>query len=122
MKIVYGYLDPGVFYKLELNSATLNSVYNAIDLMCDCPYEGVLFIDAPIYNITDKKWEMSKITISCFNNNTYVNVRIYDENLLQDDLIEIPIVHLTRKFKIMIEDAKKVLSKDDLDLIETWQP
>ena len=123
MKSVLGCLDPNSFYKLVIDDNTIDSVIDAMHWIDRCPYEGVLFIYAPIYHLNNKTWETCKIIVD--KSFVTVSVESFLENELlldpDEDLLSLPDIYLTKRFLILLEDAKKHLTRDDISLIESWE-
>lgn len=123
MKVILGCLDPNSFYKLVIDDNTVDSVIDAMRWMDRCPYEGVLFIYAPIFRMNDKTWETCKIIVDQSFVTVSVESYLEDELLLapDEDLLSLPDVYLTKRFRVLLEDAKKHLTEDDVNLIESWE-
>lgn len=119
MKVMLAYYDPNDFYRIVIDNDTLCCVYEAKSWLNSCPYNGQLEISTPIYNITHQRNEECFIIIR----KTHTDVALdFETSLLEygDDLLKLPDLYLTRSFRVMSENAKKYLSKDDIELVEAW--
>lgn len=123
MKTVLGCLDPSNFYKLVIDEDIIDSVIDAMRWIDRCPYEGVLFLYAPIFHMNDKTWETCKIIIDQSFVTVSVESYLEDELLLDpdEDLLSLPDIYLTKRFRVLLENVKKYLTEDDVSLIESWE-
>jgi hypothetical protein len=87
----------------------------------DCPFDITIPIATKAYHLNTKTWVDCNIYVS---SKTIPCVLVCDkeENLLEpnDDLLKLPSVYLTRRFRLMLSDAQKHLSKVEMDLVDTW--
>jgi hypothetical protein len=118
MKVIYAALDPNNFFRFELNDTI--EISAARKWLRDCPYKGILWIDAFAYHFNLNSYMPCKIEVGKDSINVVVTTWD-DEYLLDDDLIDLPDVYLTKKFRIWQEDAEKYLSEHDKELVSTWE-
>ena len=127
MKIIFAYLDPNTFYKVIIGGDTITKIINARDHLSRYDYDGELFVPIGVWNVAAKKTENGRIVVSKWDAEiTAPAIKcLYweEENLLDygDDLFKLNSIHLTKRFLIMIEDAKKYLNSDEIELIRAWE-
>ena len=118
---ILAYLDPNNFYRLTINSDLIHDIKKAKADVDDCPFDIRIPVMTKVYHINTKTWldctiYVSDTAIPC------VYFHGIEENLLEpeDDLLKLPSIYLTRRFRLMLQDAKKYLSKVDIELVDTW--
>ncbi len=114
--IVYAYLDPGLFYKVTLCPTVVDRINSAKRLISSLQYNRISF-DINVQNLTLGRWEGGEISIERERYEVKLNIIVDNERLLEEDVLDFEDIHITRRFKIMMEDAKNLLDEDDYELI-----
>jgi len=122
MRTILACLDPDNFYRLVLSDETLSEVTNAQAWLQGCPFDGELWIYTSVYHLNVGQWITCRLAIRA--DSVCALVRTWkEENLLEygDNLLALPSIWLTRRFRLMQQEAQKYLSESDMNLIHTWE-
>lgn len=122
MKRIFACLDPDNFYTLDLSDETLSEVTLAQAWLQGCQFDGELWIHTTAKHLNTKNYVDCRLVIRTDRVGALVKNFFREEDLLeyQDNLLALPDIYLTRRFRIMEQDAEKYLSTSNTQLIATW--
>ena len=114
---ILAYLDPNKFYRLKIDQQTMDAVAGAKSYVDINGGESCIITSA--HRLGLHTFETCNIIITPEK----AFPTIDGENLLEadDNILTLPEVYLTRRFRIMLDDAKKYLTARDSELIAIWQ-
>ena len=118
VKIIFASLELGDYYRLEIDNEVQDVVFDAKEWVVKCPYDGDLLLYHIVYSY--KRCAQIPCIIHVCKDFTWVEV--YEENLLElgDDLLDLPAIYLTRRFRLFADDAIKYLVAGDRQLVSIW--
>lgn len=119
MKIVYAALDLGDYYRFKIDDEIQEAIIDAKQWIKKCPYDGDLLLYHFVYSY--KMRTEFTCAIHVCKDTTWIS--IFNENLLErgDNLLTLPSIYLTRRFRLFVDDAIKYLEADDIQLISIWK-
>lgn len=122
MKTIFAATDPNNFYRVVIDDQILKQIEEAKKWLDNCPFNGEIRIPIKVFCLNTES--LVNCDVAMFKDTINILIRLWglEDHLLEwdDDLLKLPDVYLTRRFRLMIEDAKKYLSQDDVGLVDTW--
>lgn len=121
MKVIFAWLDPENVYKLVLSDGLLSEIAAASRALNNSGYDGELWIYTEVRHLNTKT--DVPCTIEVGKDRVGASVLTWEEEDLleyKDDLLALPVIYLTRRFRVMEQDTTKHLSESDLQLVALW--
>lgn len=125
--IILACLDPDMFFKIALNAATMQAIRAAHECLCQMPWDGELHIPTEIECISTREKESATILIDKVRVTVVRGLQMGRnwkfEDFLEypDNILELPDLYLTRRFRLLQNFASKYLSLVEEELIQCWE-
>lgn len=129
MKTIYSTGAFGEPYRVEVSDDLLIEIRMAQHALCKLPWNGEMFLPVPATLLNTEKFTkaylgydveivVGKVLVSICVSGPEGRETLLD---LDDDLLEIPDVYVSREFEIDLSEHIFSLSLCDIDLIATWK-
>lgn len=120
--VIFACLDPDRFYKVTITSRQLHDVKAALNWISATPWDVEARIPLFVTNLKSRKDESALFLIT--STRTTIVFKTWEvEDLLEypDDVLKLPAVYLTRRFKLMRENASLSLTSLEDKLIGDFE-